>query len=115
MQEKEIKILVLENNKSPFFDWFNRLDKTTRTIIARRILRMRIGNFGNCKYVGEEICELKINYGPGYRVYFVNRGKEIIVVLLAGNKSTQQEDIKNAKELYKKTKDKIDRLQTDFF
>ena len=64
-----------------------------------RIDRAEDGNFGDCEPVGEGISEMRIHYGPGYRVYFVQRGIEIVILLAGGNKSTQQKDIKTALEI----------------
>ena len=61
-----------------------------------RIDRAEDGNFGDCKPVDEGVFEMRIHYGPGYRVYFVQRGMEIVILLAGGNKSTQSKDIKNA-------------------
>jgi putative addiction module killer protein len=62
---------------------------------------MKSGNFGNCEAIGEGLSELKINYGPGYRVYFGRTGDVIIILLCGGDKSTQSKDIKKAHEYWK--------------
>jgi putative addiction module killer protein len=64
-----------------------------------RIDRAEDGNFGDCAPVGEGVSEMRIHYGPGYRVYFVQRGMEIVILLAGGNKSTQAKDIKAAQEI----------------
>ena len=64
-----------------------------------RIDRAEDGNFGDCAPVGEGVSEMRIHYGPGYRVYFVQRGMEIVILLAGGNKSTQAKDIKAAQEM----------------
>lgn len=86
-----------------FDDWFDSLnDKQAMRRIQVRIDRAEEGNFGDCKPVGEGISEMRIHYGPGYRVYFVQRGMEIIILLAGGNKSTQSKDIKSALEIARK-------------
>ena len=67
--------------------------------IAVRIRRMQNGNVGDAKPVGDGVFELRFNFGPGYRVYYTERGDEIIILLAGGDKSTQQSDIEAAKRL----------------
>lgn len=82
--------------------WFDDLrDSVTRARIDIRIRRLSIGNTGDAKSVGDGISELRINYGPGYRVYFTRRGLSVIVLLAGGDKSTQDRDIREAKALAK--------------
>jgi len=82
--------------------WFNRLaDSRAKFRIYRRIDRLAKGNPGDVKPVGEGISEMCIDYGPGYRVYYKDTGKEIIVLLCGGDKRTQQADIDKAKKLAK--------------
>ncbi len=69
--------------------------------IAARINRLSEGNFGDCASVGDGVSELRIHFGPGYRVYFVRRGNLVVVLLAGGDKSTQDHDIKLAKSLRK--------------
>jgi putative addiction module killer protein len=68
-------------------------------LIASRLDRLAFGNAGDVKPVGQGISELRIDYGPGYRVYFMRRGTEIIILLCGGDKSTQAKDIATAKRL----------------
>jgi putative addiction module killer protein len=80
--------------------WFTSLrDRLAKTRIDIRIRRLSLGNPGDAKPVGEGLSELRINYGPGYRVYFVQRGSVLIVLLTGGDKSTQAQDIRKAKTL----------------
>ena len=80
-----------------FAKWLLRLrDIRARARIQARIDRMELGNFGNAKPVGEGVSEMKINYGPGYRVYFVRRGSELVILLAGGDKSSQSKDILKA-------------------
>lgn len=85
---------------SEFIDWMERLrDQRARGRIARRIDRLRQGNPGDVKPVGEGLSELRIDYGPGYRVYFVRQGSVVLILLCGGDKSTQKQDIEKAKKL----------------
>ena len=80
--------------------WFSRLlDRTARVRIDIRVRRLSLGNPGDVKPVGEGVSELRVNYGPGYRVYFVQRGNEFVVLLAGGDKSSQERDIVEAKAL----------------
>ncbi len=83
-----------------FDAWLSDLrDGQGRARIQARIDRAAAGNFGNCAPVGDGVSEMKIDVGPGYRVYFVQRGLELIILLAGGDKSTQVKDIALAKEL----------------
>ncbi|WP_407669184.1 type II toxin-antitoxin system RelE/ParE family toxin [Orrella marina] len=83
-----------------FDDWFMGLrDIRARVRIQTRIDRLEMGNPGDSKSVGGGIVELRINYGPGYRVYYVQRGEVLVVLLCGGDKSSQQNDIARAKEI----------------
>nr|WP_252263873.1 type II toxin-antitoxin system RelE/ParE family toxin [Paracidobacterium acidisoli] len=78
-------------------------DAQARARIAARIRRLAFGNPGDVKPVGDGVSELRIHYGPGYRVYFIQRGTVLIVLLCGGDKSTQDKDIEAAKRLAKET------------
>ncbi|TNC99641.1 MAG: hypothetical protein FD121_137 [Gallionellaceae bacterium] len=83
-----------------FDDWFANLkDLQAVRRVQARIDRAEDGNLGDCEPVGEGVSEMRIHYGPGYRVYFVKRGMEIVILLAGGNKSTQSKDIKTALEI----------------
>jgi putative addiction module killer protein len=83
-----------------FRKWRTRLkDLRIRALIASRLDRLAFGNAGDVKPVGEGISELRINYGPGYRIYYLQRGNTIIILLCGGDKSTQDKDIQTAKRL----------------
>jgi putative addiction module killer protein len=69
--------------------------------IVTRIRRMEIGNLGDVTPVGEGVSEARIAYGPGYRLYFIQQGQEIIILLCGGDKSTQSRDIASAKKMAK--------------
>ena len=83
-----------------FDEWFAALrDRQGRLRIQARIDRAQFGNLGDCEPVGDGVSEMRIHVGPGYRVYFVERGPEIVFLLAGGDKSTQATDIKTALKL----------------
>jgi putative addiction module killer protein len=87
---------------SVFDKWLVKLsDPTAITLILARIKRLAEGNPGDVGTVGEGISEMRIHYGPGYRVYFKDTGREIVILLCGGDKSTQQTDISKAKKIVK--------------
>ncbi|MBI9066018.1 MAG: type II toxin-antitoxin system RelE/ParE family toxin [Salinivirgaceae bacterium] len=91
-----------------FDKWLRKLkDFRAKAKILFRIQKLeRDGHFGDCKPVGDGVRELKINFAKGYRVYFNEKDGKIILLLIGGDKSTQQEDIEKAKEILKKNKKK---------
>ena len=95
----EILEYLTEDGHNPFREWLETLnDREARARVRVRINRIRLGNFGDSKSVGSGISELRIPYGPGYRVYFGKQGNTVVVLLCAGDKRTQQRDIEVAQE-----------------
>ncbi len=89
---------VTAEGKNPFRKWLSALrDVRARAKIRIRLNRLRLGNFGDAKSVGDGVSELRIPYGPGYRVYFARTGATVVLLLCGGDKSTQRRDIKKAK------------------
>ena len=89
-----------------FKKWFSELkDKRAKARIDVRIKRVSLGNFGDVEPVGNGVSELRIDYGAGYRVYFVKRGNIIVILLCGGDKSTQSKDIQKAHELAQRLKE----------
>ena len=83
-----------------YAEWFSSLrDRQAKARIDIRIRRLSLGNPGDVKAVGEGVSELRINYGSGYRVYFVQHGQTVVILLAGGDKRTQDRDIKTALEL----------------
>ena len=93
--------------KTQAFDqWFDGLKDTKgRFRVQARIDRAELGNFGDCEPVGEGVSEMRIHFGPGYRVYFAQRGAVIVLLLVGGDKSTQAKDIKAAINLNREIKE----------
>jgi len=89
-----------------FDAWFSGLeDRMAKIRIQARIDRAEDGNFGDCEPVGEGVSEMRIHYGPGYRVYFTQAGREMVILLAGGDKATQAKDIKMALKLARELKE----------
>lgn len=85
---------------SAYATWFAALcDRVAKARIDIRIRRMSLGNPGDVRFVGEGVSELRIHYGPGYRIYFTKQGQAVVVLLAGGDKSAQEQDIRKAKDL----------------
>jgi putative addiction module killer protein len=85
-----------------FSEWLQQLrDRVGKAKILVRIDRLRLGLFGDVKPVGQGVSEIRIAFGPGYRVYYTKRGKELIILLAGGDKSSQAKDIHKAQDLEK--------------
>jgi putative addiction module killer protein len=101
-QPREIQNYLTADERSPFEDWLDSLrDMKAISKINNRLRRVKLGNFGDYRSVGEGVCELRIDYGPGYRVYFGQIGTTIILLLCGGDKSTQAQDIRKAHEYWR--------------
>lgn len=91
-----------DNGRAPFTEWLSNLrDRNAHARISARLNRVRLGNFGIVKALGDGVHELKIDYGPGYRVYYAMSGKTVVLLLIGGDKTTQKHDIKTAKTYWK--------------
>lgn len=100
-----IEYYVAEDGKKPFKEWLESLhDVRGRAKVRIRIDRARLGNLGDQKHVSQGVHELRINYGPGYRVYYGIEGNRLILLLLGGDKSSQQKDITRAVEYWQSHK-----------
>ena len=86
------------NGRAPFADWLDDLpDPRAVARVLARLARVRLGNLGDCKPVGEGVSELRVDHGPGYRIYFGQQGRTLIVLLCGGDKRAQDRDIRRAK------------------
>jgi putative addiction module killer protein len=92
----QIRYYVAEDGRQPFADWFAEVKPVARAKVTRAIARMEQGNLSNVKSVGQGVLELRIDYGPGYRVYLGRDGEALVVLLTGGTKKRQQRDIEEA-------------------
>ena len=103
---KEVVAFRARDGQVPFEDWLNDLkDKRAVARVLARLARVRLGNLGDCKPVGEGVSELRVDYGPGYRVYFGQKGRTLVVLLCGGDKRTQDRDIRLARQFWREFKE----------
>src|SRR5258708_17532 len=104
---KNVNALILPDGTKPYVEWLIGLkDAKTRHTVTSAMYDLSLGRFGKCKFLSDDIYECKIDYGPGYRVYYAieSDSEKIIILLCGGDKSTQKEDIKLAKKYWKEYK-----------
>lgn len=98
----QLEFYQQENGGVPFRDWLNSLrDSLAAARIRARLTRVRAGNFGEVRTLGDGVVEIKIDHGPGYRLYYAMTGKTVVLLLIGGDKSTQKRDIKTAKDYWR--------------
>jgi putative addiction module killer protein len=104
---REIETYRTQNGREPFTEWFNAIrDTRAQSRIQGRLDRLEAGNFGDCQSVGSGVFELRLNFGPGYRLYFGEMDRTIVLLLCGGDKSTQTRDIQRAKIYWSEYKEK---------
>jgi putative addiction module killer protein len=104
----EVREYQTADGKMPLTEWLEGLrDGATRARIVARLDRLKTGLLGDWKNVGGTVCELRIDHGPGYRVYYGQEGQTLILLLCGGDKSTQTNDIERAHAYWKDYKDRI--------
>lgn len=97
----ELREYITAAGRSPFAQWLEGLrDRRARARISARLARVRLGNLGDYQAVGDGVYELRIFYGPGYRVYFALEAHRVVLLLAGGTKATQQRDIASAKSYW---------------
>src|SRR5690349_13560589 len=102
MEEIDIEVYETSAGKRPFEIWLKEIkEPLTRASILTRLNRLKLGNFGDCKALQEGVCELRIHFGPGIRIYYGKIGRKVILLLCGGDKGSQDRDIAKAKEYLK--------------
>ena len=102
---RNVRDYITPDGRRPFREWLASLkDKKTQAIIQKRVERLRRGNFGDHRRLTGDLCELRIHYGAGYRVYFGEQGGTVVLLLCGGSKRTQQRDIQQAKAYWQDAK-----------
>jgi putative addiction module killer protein len=96
----ELRYYLTAGGESPFESWFSELDAAPAAKVSVALVRLGQGNTSNAKSVGEGVLEYRIDWGPGYRVYFGRDGETLVILLTGGTKQRQQRDIERAKELW---------------
>jgi len=103
---REVVAFRAPDGRVPFEEWLDDLDdKRAVARILARLARVRQGNLGDCKSVGDGVNELRVDYGPGYRVYFGQKERTLVVLLCGGDKRTQDRDIRLAKQYWREFKE----------
>ena len=95
-----------EKGRSPFENWFNRINAQAAAKVTTALVRLESGNTSNAKSVGSGVYELKIDFGPGYRVYFGYDGPKVVILLAGGTKKRQNKDIETAKKRWNNYKER---------
>jgi putative addiction module killer protein len=112
----ELRYYLGADGRSPFASWFEDLDPIAGAKAVRALARMEQGNLSNVKSVGEGVLEYKIDFGPGYRVYFGRDGEQLVILLTGGTKKRQQRDIETAAMFwreYKRARRSVRRSEKD--
>jgi putative addiction module killer protein len=98
---KQLVFYQTEQGDEPFNEWLDSLDNSVRARVLLRLDRVRLGNYGDYKSVGEGVCELRFVFGAGYRAYFAEVGNTIVLLLTGGDKGSQRKDITKAQSYWK--------------
>ena len=96
----ELREYLDDKGRNRYRDWLVTLDATARARVIAAVLRMESGNFSGAKSIGSSVYELRLDFGPGYRVYFGSDGEQVVILLIGGSKKRQQMDINIAHALW---------------
>jgi putative addiction module killer protein len=97
-----VREYIDDGGRIPFSEWLGGLDTVTRARVQARVLRFELGNLGDHKDVGGGVWEARLDFGPGYRLYFGRHGREVVLLLTGGDKKSQKKDIRQAREFWTK-------------
>jgi putative addiction module killer protein len=107
---RTVESYVTPSGEDIFHAWLDGLtDLRTRVLIDKAVAKVRLGNLGDHKSVGDGVQEIRLDHGPGYRLYFAEQGKTLVLLLCGGTKRRQQEDIARAKQFWKDWKERTSR------
>ena len=107
--EQAVRVYARSDGSEPFTQWLRGLrDGATRNRIRQRIARIRLGNFGDARSVGDGVQELRIYFGPGYRVYFGREGDALVILLCGGDKGSQDRDVERAQDYWQDHRSRSD-------
>ena len=95
-----VREYLTADGRSPFREWIETLDASVRARVQARVLRFELGNLGDCKTVGAGVREARMVHGPGHRIYFGLHGRQVVLLLLGGDKRSHPPDIRRAKRLW---------------
>ena len=98
MEELEILVYRTRSGKEPYWQWFEKLDPKSKNRVDARLASVRDGNYGVHQWLGQGVFEFKLDFGPGYRIYFSKEDRLVVLLLCSGDKSTQRRDIERAKD-----------------
>jgi putative addiction module killer protein len=104
VEKYHLQLLIFENGRCLFSEWLHSLQDDDRAMIDHRLARVRQGNFGEMKSIGDGMFELKLRKGPGYRIYFGIMDKKDLLIICGGVKGTQKKDIRLSKQAYQQFK-----------
>ena len=102
----DVREYLAPNGESPFADWFDDLDSQAAAKVTVALVRIGQGNLSNVKGVGSGVFEFRVNFGPGYRLYFGKDGETIVILLAGGTKTRQARDIENAQVRWQDYRDR---------
>ncbi len=107
---RKVEVYVTRDGEDPFQEWLNGLaDQRARVLIDKTIAKVRLGNLGQHKSVGEGVQEIVLDYGPGYRIYFGEHGATLVILLCGSTKKRQEKAIKQARRYWKDWKERTGR------